>query len=280
MEIGALNRMRVVKKLDFGIYLDGKELGEILMPTRYIPADTKIDDDIIAFLYKDSDDRLIATTETPLVMVEQCAHLKVVDVNNTGAFLDWGLPKDLLVPHSEQNGRMEIGRSYVVNVYIDEISERITATAKLDGWLSEEGIYFKPRQAVDLLICGRTDLGYKAVINHTHLGLIYENEVFQTLKYGQRVSGYIKTIRDDKKIDLCLQLPAGETRDELMEKILRYLEKNAGVSKITDKSIPDVIYQQFGVSKKNYKKALGRLYKQKLISINKDKILLIKPKKL
>ncbi len=276
MEIGALNRMRVVKRLDFGIYLDGKELGEILMPSRYIPADTHIDDEIVAFLYKDSEDRLIATTETPLVMVEQCAYLKVVDVNNTGAFLDWGLPKDLLVPHSEQNGRMEIGRSYVVNVYIDDISERITATAKLDGWLSEEGIYFKPQQAVDLLICGRTELGYKAVINHTHLGLIYENEVFQTLKYGQRVSGYIKAIRDDRKIDLCLQLPADKTRDELMERILHYLAKNEGVSKITDKSIPDVIYQEFAVSKKNYKKALGRLYKQKLISIDKEKIQLLK----
>ncbi|MEE9352704.1 MAG: S1-like domain-containing RNA-binding protein [Thiotrichaceae bacterium] len=275
MEVGALNRMRVVKKLDFGIYLDGKELGEILMPTRYIPADCKIDDEIVAFLYKDSDDRLLATTETPLVMVEQCAHLKVVDVNNVGAFLDWGLPKDLLVPHSEQNGRMEVGRSYVVSVYIDDISERITATAKLDGWLNEEGIYFKPDQPVDLLICGRTELGYKAIINHTHLGLIYENEVFQTLKYGQRIAGYIKAIRDDKKIDLTLQLPAKETRDELMENIISYLKKNGGISKITDKSIPDVIYQEFAVSKKNYKKALGRLYKQKLITIDKDKIELL-----
>ncbi len=275
MEVGALNRMRVVKKLDFGIYLDGKELGEILMPTRYIPPDCKIDDEIVAFLYKDSDDRLLATTETPLVMVEQCAHLKVVDVNNVGAFLDWGLPKDLLVPHSEQNGRMEVGRSYVVSVYIDDITERITATAKLDGWLNEEGIYFKSDQPVDLLICGRTELGYKAIINHTHLGLIYENEVFQTLKYGQRIAGYIKAIRDDKKIDLALQLPAKETRDELMENIISYLKKSGGTSKITDKSIPDVIYQEFAVSKKNYKKALGRLYKQKLITIDKDKIKLL-----
>ena len=275
MELGTTNRMRVVKKLDFGLYLDGQELGEILLPTRYIPDDCSIDDEIDIFLYKDSDDRLIATTLTPYVMVEQCAHLKVVDVNKVGAFMDWGLPKDLFVPHSEQNGRMEIGRSYVVNVYVDDIDERITATAKLDGWLSEEGVYFKPRQEVDLLICGRTELGYKAVVNHTHLGLIYENEVFQPLKYGQRISGYVKAIRDDKKIDLCLQLPADETRDILMDAIVDHLKQHNKVSTITDKSIPDVIYQEFGVSKKNYKKALGRLYKKKLILIEKDHISLL-----
>lgn len=275
MELGTTNRMRVVKRLDFGIYLDGKELGEILLPTRYIPDDCNIDDEIEVFLYKDSDDRLIATTLTPFVMVGQCAHLKVVDVNKVGAFMDWGLLKDLFVPHSEQNGRMEIGRSYVVNVYVDDIDERITATAKLDGWLNEEGIYFKPRQSVDLLICGRTELGYKAIVNHTHLGLIYENEVFQPLKYGQQVSGYIKTIRDDKKIDLCLQLPADETRDTLMDAIIEHLTLNNKVSTITDKSIPDVIYQEFGVSKKNYKKALGRLYKKKLILIEKGHITLV-----
>lgn len=275
MELGTTNRMRVVKKLDFGLYLDGKELGEILLPTRYIPDDCSIDDEIKVFLYKDSDDRLIATTLTPYVMVGQCAHLKVVDVNKVGAFMDWGLLKDLFVPHSEQNGRMEMGRSYVVNVYVDDIDERITATAKLDGWLNEEGIYFKPLQAVDLLICGRTELGYKAIVNHTHLGLIYENEVFQSLKYGQQLSGYIKTIRDDKKIDLCLQLPANETRDTLMDAIVEHLKLNNKISSITDKSIPDVIYQEFGVSKKNYKKALGRLYKKKLILIKKDHITLL-----
>ena len=275
MVVGALNRMRVVKKLDFGVYLDGKELGEVLLPTRYIPDTCKINDEIVVFLYKDSEDRLIATTETPYVMVDECAYLKVVDINKVGAFMDWGLPKDLFVPYSEQNGRMEVGRSYVVNVYIDDITERITATAKLDGWLSEEGVYFKPFQPVDLLIYGKTDLGYKAVINHTHIGLIYENEVFQPLKYGQRIPGYIKAIREDRKIDLSLQLPASETRDALMEKIIDHLKKKGGVSNISDKSIPDVIYQEFAVSKKNYKKALSRLYKQKLIKIEKDRITLL-----
>lgn len=275
MELGTLNRMRVVKKLDFGIYLDGKDLGEILLPTRYIPDNCNIDDEIEVFLYKDSEDRLIATTLKPDAMVNECAHLKVVDVNKVGAFMEWGLPKDLFVPHSEQNGRMEVGRSYVVNLYIDDMDDRITATAKLDGWLSEESIYFKPQQPVDLLIYGRTELGYKAIINHTHLGLIFENEVFQTLKYGQRVAGFIKAIREDKKIDLTLQLPAKDTLDDLMNKIIAHLKQNNQVSTITDKSIPDVIYQEFGVSKKNYKKALGRLYKLKLILIKKETIILL-----
>lgn len=277
MFIGAMNYMRVVKEVNFGVYLDGEELGEILLPKRYVPKNCKVDDLLEVFLYRDSEDRLVATTKKPYVMVDECAYLKVVDVNRVGAFLDWGLEKDLFVPHSEQNGRMQVGRSYVVNVYLDEETDRIAATAKLDGWLSEEGVYFKPGQKVDLLICGRTDLGYKAVINHTHLGLIFENEVFQPLKYGQRVSGFIKNIRDDHKIDLSLQLHPNQSRDALMDQILEYLQQHNGVSTITDKSPPDTIYQEFGVSKASFKKALGRLFKLKRILITKDKITLLKP---
>jgi len=276
-QLGKINHLRVVKQMDFGVYLDAQTMGEVLLPLRYVPENCQINDTLDVFLYKDSNDRLIATTETPYVMVDECACLKVVDTNRVGAFLDWGLPKDLFVPFSEQNGRMEIGKSYVVNVYIDDVTERIAATARLDGWLSEDGVYFKPYQAVDLLICGQTELGYKAVINHTHLGLIYKNEVFQDLRYGQRLKGFIKTIRADKKIDLCLQLPAKDTQDELMQKILAYLRDNNGVSHITDKSPPQVIYQQFHVSKKNYKRALGKLYKQRKISIEKDSIELLNP---
>jgi len=271
MQIGSMNRMKVLKRLDFGVYLDGKELGEILLPVRYVPIPCDIGDEIAVFLYRDSEDRLIATTETPKVMVGECAPLKVVDVNRVGAFMDWGLPKDLFVPYSEQNGRMIVGHSYIVNVYIDDITDRIVATAKLDGWLSESGAYFKPQQAVRLLIFGETDLGYKAVVNHTHIGLIYKNEVFQKLNYGRRVDGYIKAIREDGKIDLMLQLPSNDTRDELMESIIAHLKKN-GTSELTDKSTPSEIAQQYSVSKSNYKKALGRLYKQRLITITKTSI--------
>lgn len=275
IEIGKMNSLHVVKSLDHGIYLDGEDLGEILMPSRYVPENCKVGDSLEVFIYLDSADLLLATTETPYVMVGECAYLKVVDVNQAGAFLDWGLPKDLLVPYSEQITPLKIGQSYTVLVYLDKNSNRIAATQKLDSHLSEEAQYFKPGQSVDLLIFGKTDLGYKAVINNTHIGLIYKNEVFQPLTHGEKLKGYIKTIRPDRKIDLCLQLSGKTVRDELEEKIIYHLRENDGASTLTDKSSPEDIYSTFGVSKKNYKKAIGRLYKNKSILIKKDKITLL-----
>lgn len=275
VEIGKLNKLQVVKIIDHGIYLDGGHLGEILMPSRYVPANCEIGDSLEAFIYLDSADLLLATTETPYVMVGECAYLKVVDVNPTGAFLDWGLPKDLLVPYGEQISPLQVGKSYTVFVYLDEKTNRIAATQKLDSHLSEEAQYLKPEQSVELLIFGKTDLGYKAVINNTHIGLIYKNEVFRTLKNGEKIKGYIKKIRPDRKIDLCLQLPGKDARDDLNSKIIDHLKKNEGESTLTDKSPPEEIYRCFGVSKKNYKKAIGMLYKKKLIRIREDKITLL-----
>ncbi len=275
VEIGKINNLQVVKILDHGIYLDGEDLGEILMPSRYVPDNCEVSDSLEVFIYLDSADLLLATTETPYVMVGECAYLKVVDVNQAGAFLDWGLPKDLLVPYSEQINPMEVDKSYTVLVFLDENTDRIAATQKLDSRLSEEAQYFKPEQAVDLLIFGKTDLGYKAVINNTHIGLIYKNEVFQPLTHGEKLKGYIKTIRPDRKIDLCLQLPGKDARDDLSSRILEHLKKNNGVSTLTDKISPEDIYENFGVSKKNYKKAIGMLYKKRLIRIEKDKITLL-----
>lgn len=275
VEIGKLNTLTVLKNVDHGIYLDGEHLGEILMPERYVPENCEVGDSIEAFIYLDSADLLLATTETPYVMVGECAYLKVVDVNQAGAFLDWGLPKDLLVPYSEQISPLQIGQSYTVLVFLDESTNRIAATQKLDTYLSEEAQYFKPEQAVDLLIFGKTELGYKAVINNTHIGLIYKNEVFQPLTHGEKLKGYIKTIRPDRKIDLCLQLPGKDARDDLSSRILDHLKNNDGVSTLTDKSSPEDIYENFGVSKKNYKKAIGRLYKKRLIRIEKDKTILL-----
>jgi len=275
VEIGKLNTLTVLKNVDHGIYLDGEHLGEILMPERYVPENCEVGDSIEAFIYLDSADLLLATTETPYVMVGECAYLKVVDVNQAGAFLDWGLPKDLLVPYSEQISPLQIGQSYTVLVFLDESTNRIAATQKLDTYLSEEAQYFKPEQAVDLLIFGKTELGYKAVINNTHIGLIYKNEVFQPLTHGEKLKGYIKTIRPDRKIDLCLQLPGKDARDDLSSRILDHLKNNNGVSTLTDKSSPEDIYENFGVSKKNYKKAIGRLYKKRLIRIEKDKTILL-----
>ncbi len=275
VEIGKINNLQVVKSLDHGIYLDGGDLGEILMPSRYVPEDCEVGDALEVFIYLDSADLLLATTETPYVMVGECAYLKVVDVNQAGAFMDWGLPKDLLVPYGEQISPLKIGQSYTVLAYLDENTNRIAATQKLDSHLSEEAQYFKPGQAVDILIFGKTELGYKAVINNTHIGLIYKNEVFQTLTHGEKLKGFIKAIREDRKIDLCLQLPGKDARDDLNTRILNHLKKNDGESTLTDKSSPDDIYQCFSVSKKNYKKAIGMLYKKRLIRIEKDKITLL-----
>ena len=199
----------------------------------------------------------------------------MVSTPDIGAFVDWGLPKDLLVPFSGQTKPMEVGHSYTVYVYVDEHTDRIVASCKLSKFLSEEGDELLQKQAVDLLICQRTDLGYMAVIDNTHLGLLFDHEILQPVKFGQRLKGYIKEIRSDKKIGLCLQFQGQEARAELSPLILDDLKKRGGTSLLTDKSSPDDIFEQFNVSKGNYKRALGSLYKERLISIERDKITLL-----
>lgn len=275
LNIGKINRLEVVKSVDFGLYLDGGEAGEILLPSRYVPAGCAPGDPLDVFIYRDSEDRLIATTETPYAMVDQCAYLKVVAINRIGAFLDWGLPKDLLVPFSEQHKPMQVGYSYVVYLYLDGETNRIAASTRLYDHLSEKSFYFKPQQAVDLLVSKRTEMGYQAVVDGTHLGLIYNNEIFQPLRIGQKLRGYIKQIRPDRKIDLCLQLDDQRTRNALASRILDYLQAHDGTSTLTDKSPPEAIYKAFGVSKKKYKKELGGLYRSKRILIEKEKITLL-----
>lgn len=272
MNIGKYNLLRVTKETTFGVYLDGANYGEILLPKRYVPKDCKPDSWVKVFVYLDSEDRLIATTATPLATVGDVACLKVASVTRFGAFLDWGLPKDLLVPHKEQAHPMQEGQSYVVCVYLDDHTETIAASSRLDLFLNELGGSFTPRQAVDLLIYERTDIGFKAVINNTHLGLLYANEVFQPLEIGQKVQGYIKAIRPDMKIDLMLQLPSAVAHDELTQKILQHLQASGGRSTFTDKRSPEDIYREFQVSKAHFKRALGQLYKQKLIVIEPGQI--------
>ncbi|RTZ64194.1 MAG: GntR family transcriptional regulator [Aquificaceae bacterium] len=276
LRIGQKNVLRIVKRLPQGIYLDGGKEGEILMPKRYVTDEHKVDDVIEVFIYLDSEDRLVATTETPLAMVDEVAYLKVISVNKVGAFMDWGLQKDLLVPHNEQKYPFRIGESYVVYLFLDDRSNRIAATEYLDEYLSESSFYYKENQAVDLLICSKTELAYKAVINQSHLGLIYSNEVFQPLEVGQKIKGYIKKIRADKKIDLCLQPLKADKKDEALENvkksIIAYLIAHDGSSTLSDKSNPDDIYATFKVSKKVYKRALSSLYKERKILINGGKI--------
>ncbi|MDH5358084.1 MAG: S1-like domain-containing RNA-binding protein [Gammaproteobacteria bacterium] len=275
-ELGKLNTLTVIKTVDFGLYLDGGDLGEILLPNRYVPEGSTVGGQLEVFVYLDSDDLPIATTETPKAMVGECAYLEVVAVNQVGAFLDWGLPKDLLVPFGEQQKPMQVGQSYMVYLYVDPASERITASSKLDKFLADTSPYYKDQQQVDLQVFGQTDLGYRVVVNNSVLGLIFNSDVFKPLTYGQRLKGYIKRVRPDKKLDLCLQLPNREMLDTLSEQILAFIKKQGGTTTLTDKSPPEEIAKQFGVSKSSYKKALGKLYKKRLITIEKTHIDLVK----
>jgi len=271
-EIGKLNKLQILREVDFGVYLDGENYGEILMPKKYLPENYKIDDFVEVFVYLDSEDRIIATTEKPYAMVGDFAFLKVVAVSDFGAFLDWGLLKDLLVPFNQQKQKMEEGQSYLVYIYLDEKSERIAASSKLDKFLDKQPVDYQEEQEVNLIICNKTNIGYKAIINNTHWGVLYTNEVFQTLEKGQKIKGYIKKVREDKKIDLSLYKQGYEKVDDSLNKILDTLKKHDGFIPVTDKSSPETIYKMFGLSKKTYKKIIGALYKKRLISIEKDGI--------
>jgi len=273
IETGRLNMLKVVKQVDFGVYLDGGEAGEILMPSRYVPTQCQVGDTLETFIYRDSDDRLIATTERPYAMVGEFALLKTVDVTPTGAFLNWGLPKDLLVPFSEQKPRMEQGKSYIVRIYLDEESDRIVGSARLDDFLYRESEdEFSIGEAVSLLIANKSELGYQVIIDNTHWGLLHHSEAARPLRRGQHLTGYVKHIREDHRIDLCLHMKASEKTDDIAQVIIRELRKNNGFISVTDKSSPDDIQQHFGISKKMYKKAVGALYKKKVIAMTADGI--------
>ena len=272
IEIGKINTLRVVKEVDFGVYLDGDDLGEILLPKRYVPEGTEPDHFVDVFIYVDSEDRWIATTETPKAQVGDFAVLKVLQLTKVGAFLDWGLMKDLLVPFREMREDMEEGRSYLVHVYLDDESDRIVASSKINKYLDQIPAEYEEGQEVDLVVGNKTDLGVNAIINGVHLGLIYENEIFQPIKPGQKLKGYIKKIREDEKIDLALQKAGYERVTGIAGEILEKLRNNGGFIEANDKSSPESIKHMFGVSKKAFKKAIGALYKDRLIIIEKDGI--------
>ena len=276
LKIGNLNTLRIVKEVDFGLYLDGgEEYGEILLPKRYVPENFEIDSDIEVFIYKDSEDRIIATTETPKAMVGDFALMEVVSVNKFGAFLEWGLQKDLLVPFREQRKDMESGYSYVVYVYLDDETKRIAASSKLSKFLDNVPVEYESGEEVDLFIASKTDLGYKAIINGIHWGILYENEVFKPLERGQKLKGYIKKVREDEKIDLYLHKSGYDKVEALSDKIIEMLKEEGGFIDINDKTPSAIIYEVFGESKKTFKKALGGLYKKRLIEIEKSGIKLI-----
>jgi len=275
ISIGKTYQLDVVKAVEFGFYLDAENLGEVLLPLKYAPSDLVEGDSIEVFLYLDSEDRPVATTQKPKAQVGEFAYLKVVANTEVGSFLDLGLEKDVLVPFAEQHRPMEVGHSYLVYLYLGEFDNRIIASSKIDKFLDDEKPHdFKPQQAVDLIIANSTDLGYKAIINHSHWGVLYKNEVHQRLSFGQYKKGFIKYIRPDGKIDLSLQ-GGQETRDKYAKIILNYLKKQNGFAPVHDKSDPRLISDLFGMSKGAFKKAIGGLYKQRIISIEKDGIHLL-----
>ncbi|CAI3789523.1 Conserved virulence factor B [Pseudomonas sp. MM227] len=275
--VGRYNALQVVKHTDFGLYLDGGADGEILLPNRYIPKDTPSEDEdwLNVFVYLDSEDKLLATTEKPKVQVGEFASLKVVEINSIGVFLDWGLPKDLLLPFSEEKRQMKAGEYCVVHVYLDKRTRRITATARLDRYLDKLPPAYQVGQEVDLLVVEETDMGFKAIINNAHWGLIHKNEVFKFLRSGKQEKGYIKELRSDGKIALSLQPIGAQLTSSLNAQILDKLRANQGTLAVSDKSDPQVISDLFGVSKGNFKKAIGALYKDGQIVIHADRIELV-----
>ena len=275
-QIGRINTLTVKRLRDYGAHLDGGETGDILLKKRDVPANCRPGDVVEVFVYADKGDRLRATTRKPYATVGQFAKLRVVAVTSAGAFLDWGLEKDLFVPRSEQQGKMAKGRSYMVFVFLDEKTNRITASARLDKFLSQHPPNYKEGEAVELVIYEQTDLGYKALVNHAHGGMLYKNEVFRKLHIGQQLQGFIKRIRDDRKIDLSLQQPGYQGVDGIARTILQSIKERGGRMNVTDKSPPQEIYAQFGVSKKNFKKAIGGLYKKRLIIIDPKGIRLVR----
>lgn len=275
INIGKYNTLTIVKDLDFGVYLDGGNDLEILLPARYVPKGVKPGDSVEVFIYHDNEGRLIATTAKPYATVGEFKFMKVNSVNNTGAFLDWGIMKELLVPFKEQKINMKEDRWYLVYVRLDHVTGRIMASAKIDKFLNNTPPEYAFNQEVDLLVAEDTDLGYRVIINNQHTGLVYYNEVFQRLEKGEQLKGYIKEIRDDEKIDVSLA-PLGYQKVEgVTGKILESLKAQGGFIAVHDKSDPDLIYSLFCCSKKAFKQAIGALYKQQLITIEKEGIRLV-----
>ncbi len=275
IEIGGRYTLSVSKRVDFGVYLHAGELGEVLLPEKYVPEEISAGDEVRVFLYHDTEGRPIATTQTPLAVVGEFAYLNVISLTSVGAFVDIGLDKDVLVPFAEQHRPMEVGHSYLVYLYLSDVDGRITASSKIDKFLDDEKPHtFKTKQAVDLIIANTTDLGFKAIVNHSHWGVLYKNDVFQRLSFGQSIKGYIKYIRPDGKIDLSLQ--GGQaSRDRNAELIVSYLKQHNGFAAVHDKSAPELISKLFGMSKGAFKKTIGGLYKQRVITIGKDGIRLL-----
>jgi predicted RNA-binding protein (virulence factor B family) len=276
IEQGKEIELKIAKRATFGLYLADDSGEEVLLPKKYCAEEMKPGDTTKVFVYKDSEGKKVATTLTPKIYIHEFALLKVTAVTGVGAFLDWGLEKELMVPFREQKQKMEEGRWYIVYLDLDKKSDRLYASNRVERFLENDQISVKEGEEVALLVLQKTDLGYSVIINHKHKGLIFDNEIFQEIRVGDRLKGYVKKIRDDQKIDISIQaIGFRNVNDSNSELIYKTLIENNGFLAITDKSSPDDIYTQFGISKKAFKKSLGALYKQKKVDIQSDGIKLI-----
>jgi hypothetical protein len=281
IQLGKYNDLIVKKEVDFGVYMDGGEGLEILMPAKYVPRGTKPGDTIHCIVYQDAEARLIATTERPYATVGEFASLKINQVNAIGAFADWGVSKELLIPHREQAVDMEVGKRYIIYIYVDDKSGRLVGSAKTDRFLDNVPPAYEPNQEVDVLVAKPTPLGYKCIIENQHTGLIYRDQIFRQVHIGEHLRAWVKGVREDGKIDLSLQ-PMGYRNviEPTEQAVLRALHLNNGFLNLTDKSDPEVIAGILHCSKKNFKKAVGALYKQRRIVIEEDGIRSLTPESL
>lgn len=286
VNIGKVNRLKIAKERSVGYFFDGGEAGDILMPKRHQPEHCEVDEWLDVFVFHDAEGRLTATVHWPVAQVGEVAWLKVVGMHRAGAFLDWGLTKDLLVPHREQAEEMVLAEHYLVYIYLDPF-ERILGSSKLEHHIKETVAPndYKPSQQVELVVAESTELGLKVIVNHRHWGMLYHNEIFQPLRVGQKLKGFIKKVREDQRLDISLQ-PQGynnQSMEQLASRIMKQIEASGGLLTLTDKSPPEVIYAAFQVSKKNFKQAVGKLYKDRRITIEPEGLKAVpkarKPKK-
>ncbi|HVI44461.1 MAG TPA: S1-like domain-containing RNA-binding protein [Chitinophaga sp.] len=270
IKVGDYNLLRVKKETDFGVYLEGIDQ-EILLPARFVPHGTKIGDELEVFLYHDSENRLIATTQRPLGKAGDIVSLRAVSTTKQGAFLDWGLMKDLFVPQSQQLTRMAPGQEYLVKIYIDELTGRLAATEKIDRFLSNEHLTVKEMDQVEMVVYRRTDIGYVVIINNQHTGILHHNELFRSVEPGDKLSGFVRRIREDK-IDVVLGQPGYKRVENEAQKIMRLLQENNGYLPYHDKSSPEEIQEFFGMSKKTFKMTIGALYKERKLEFTQTGI--------
>ena len=276
MEIGKTNKLIAARSTDNGYYLTDNDGNEVLLPNAYVADDLKIGDEIEVFVYKDSEDRIVATTLKPYVQFEEFAYLKVKEVNDYGAFMDWGLPKDLMVPFAEQTEKMKEGNWYLIFLLEDEQTERLIGSSKVNEFTFTTEIDVNTGDEVDLLLYNMTELGMNAIVNNMYKGLIFKSDIHKNIKPGDRIKGFVKQVREDGKIDIILE-PAGykNSIDENSDIILSALKENNGFLNLTDKSTPEDIKRILGLSKKAFKNGLGNLYKQKIVELNEDGIKLL-----